>query len=293
MEILNTDTPQPVADYPCNTGEAPLWHPEERKVYWSDIPNGKIYRYDPATGESATVYEGEPVGGMTLQIDGSLLLFGARGAVRVWRDGKIVKTILDEIPTERDSRFNDVNADPEGRVFCGTMSTADRKGRLYRLDPDGNLLMVVEDVGTSNGMGFTRDLKRMYHTDTRAHEIYLYDYNRATGNITNRRVFAKSKEGEGRPDGMTTDVDGNVWSARWDGSRIVRYNPEGQETLHVMFPVKKVSCLIFAGDDMTDIYATTAGGQMRDSDGILAGALFHLRIEGAQGSPKFRSRIGL
>lgn len=288
--------PEALADYACDTGENPLWHPDEKRVYWTDIPNGRLFRYDPRTGEHEVCYEGEPVGGFTVQADGNLLLFGARGAVRVWRDG-LLKTILEDIPDERGSRFNDVIADPEGRVFCGTMPPSDggRQGRLYRLDPDGTVTVVAEDVGCANGMGFTPDLTGMYFTDSSARTIYRFDYDRATGALSNRTVFATvpNAPGEGVPDGMTVDTEGNVWSARWDGWALVCYSPTGELLRRIPFPVKKVSSAVFGGDDCGTLYCTTAGGHQKETDGLYAGALFRLHLPGVCGVPEFRSRIGL
>ena len=283
--------PTLIADHACHTGENPLWHPDERKVYWTDIPAGTIFRYDPATGQHEVCYDGDVVGGFTLQADGALLLFMARGAVKTWRDGAMA-TLLDEIPDEVDNRFNDVIADPAGRVYCGVMSTPTRAGRLYRLDPDGTLTVMIEDVGTANGMGFTLDRRHMYFTDSRRGEISLFDYDQATGDLMNRRLFVKVPEGGGHPDGMTVDAEGCVWSARWDGGEMVRHAPDGSVDRRVAFPAKKVSSLIFGGDDYTDIYVTTAGGQNKPEEGEGAGALFHLNA-GIAGLPEFRSRIGL
>ena len=67
--------PELIADYACTTGENPLWHPLEKRLYWCDIPNGRIFRYDPASGVHERCYEGRVVGGFTIQTDGSLLLF--------------------------------------------------------------------------------------------------------------------------------------------------------------------------------------------------------------------------
>ena len=114
--------PELIADYACHTGENPLWHPTEKRLYWTDIPKGRLFRYDPAAGTHEPCYEGEAVGGFTVQADGALLLFMARGAVKTWRDSAMA-TVIEEIPDERDNRFNDVIADPAGRVFCGVMST--------------------------------------------------------------------------------------------------------------------------------------------------------------------------
>jgi sugar lactone lactonase YvrE len=283
--------PQLIADYECQTGEGPMWHPDEQRVYWCDIPAGRMFRYHPATGEHEPCYEGVPVGGFTVQADGALLLFMTRGTVKVWREGELT-TVVDEIPDERETRFNDVIADPAGRVFCGTMPTKDRLGRLYRLDPDGTLTRVLEGIGCSNGMGFTPNRKQMYYTDSRKREIYLFDYDQATGEIDNQRVFVQTPEDEGIPDGMTVDAEGYVWSARWDGGCLVRYTPHGAEERRIAFPAKKVSCVTFGGPDCTDMYVTTAGGNHKAEEGAGAGALFRLNL-GIKGVPEFRSRIGL
>ena len=280
-----------IADYQCVTGEGPLWHPDEGRLYWLDIPKGRMFRYDPSTGKHEQVYEGEPVGGFTIQADGALLLFGARGSVRTWREGKLT-TVVEELPDERSSRFNDVIADPAGRVYCGTMPTPDRLGRLYRLDADGRITRLLDGIGCSNGMGFTPDRKRMYYTDSTKREIYLFDYDQETGALTNQRLFVRTPEGEGIPDGMTVDAEGCVWSARWDGSCLVRYTPDGREAGRVTFPAKQVSCPTFGGADYGDLYVTTAGGHDKAKNGPGAGSLYRLR-PGVKGVPEFRSRIGL
>jgi D-xylonolactonase len=288
------EKPVMVADYACLTGEGPLWHPVEQRLYWVDIPAGRLFRYDPGSDHSEVFNIGAPVGGFTLQADGALLLFMARGTVRVWRDGRLAETVIPEIPDERDNRFNDVIADPAGRVFCGVMSTATRAGRLYRLDPDGTLHQILDGIGTSNGLGFSPDRRQMYYTDTRAYAIYRFDYDQSSGDISNQHVFAQvpQEPSVGRPDGLTVDSEGCVWSARWDGGRIVRYAPDGRELGEWRFPARKVSSLTFAGPDYRDIYVTTAGGDNRSTNGPGAGALFRLNC-GVKGVPEFRSRIGM
>ncbi|MDA0745232.1 MAG: SMP-30/gluconolactonase/LRE family protein [bacterium] len=281
--------PELVADYHCKTGEGPLWHPQEKRVYWCDIPAGRIFRYDPLTGHHEECYSGEQVGGFTIQEDGALLLFMERGAIQIWRDGTLTP-VVEEISDERETRFNDVIADPAGRVFCGTMPAPGRLGRLYRLDTNGTLTVVLEKIGCSNGMGFTLDHKHMYYTDSPTRNIYRFDYNAKTGALTNQQVFVQTPEGEGMPDGMTVDALGHIWSARWDGSCLVRYTPDGKEERRFQFPAKKVSSLTFGGEDYTDIYITTAGGDNKSEEGEGAGALFKLNL-GIRGVEEFSSRI--
>ena len=280
-----------VADYPCGTGENPLWHPDEQRLYWTDIPSGVLYWYDPATGEHQRCYEGRPVGGFTIQPDGDLLLFRDKGNVVTWRDGEEKQTVLDEIPDERETRFNDVFADPRGRVFCGTMPTADRKGRLYRLDRDGGYEILLEGIGTPNGMGLTLDGRGFYFTDTKAQTIWLFDYDEATGGITRQRTFASVPKDLGGPDGMTVDANGDVWSAHFRGWCLTHYAPDGSVKERIEMPAANLTSVMFAGPALDELYVTSASGDKRPDAGEHAGALFRLK-PGVKGRAEHRSRIG-
>lgn len=289
---LNGVEPELVVDVKCQTGEGPLWHTDEKVLYWVDIPAGRIYRYDPSSGKHEIVYDDRPVGGMTIQDDGSLLLFMDKGTVAVMRkDGKL-EYVIESLENELDSRFNDVIADPAGRVFCGTMSSPDHPGSLYRLDPDGSIRVVIEGTKTANGMGFTGDKKRFYFDDSGTRDISIYDYDEATGEISNKKTYLPPPPPEdGSPDGMTVDSEDYLWSARWGGWILVRLAPDGSEDTRFTFPAKNISCVTFGGDDLTDIYITSAGGHDRKENGPGAGSLFKLNL-GIAGRPEFRSKIG-
>jgi len=278
-----------IADYACEIGENPLWHSIEKRLYWCDIATGRIFRYEPATGVHEQCYQGRTVGGFTIQADGSLLLFMDRGMIAIWSEGNLIE-IVSEIPAERTSRFNDVIADPRGRVFCGTMSTDESRGRLYRLDHDGSLHLILENIECSNGMAFTLDHKGFYYTDSLAHKIYFFDYDIESGSLSNQRTFAAFGEADGMPDGATLDAEGNLWSALWDGYSIVRLLGDGKIGGQVVLPTRKVSSLTFGGDDYSHLYITTAGGNNKEENGALAGALFSLKTK-TRGLPEHFSRI--
>jgi D-xylono/L-arabinono-1,4-lactonase len=278
-----------IADYACETGENPLWHPIERRLYWCDIPNGCLFRYDPATGVHERCFEGRVIGGFTIQADGALLLFMDHGTIALWRDGSVTE-VVPEAAAERNSRFNDVIADPRGRVFCGTMSSSESKGTLYRLDLDSSLHPILGGIGCSNGMAFTLDRKGLFYTDSFAREIYLFDYNVEDGSLTNQRVFARFSEDDGLPDGCALDSAGNLWSAIWDGSCLVRLSPDGDVDGKIAVPARKASSLTFGGEGYSDMYITTAGGNTKEEDGPFAGALFRMRAQ-STGLPEFFSCI--
>lgn len=284
-----------VADTHNDTGEGPLWHPEEECLYWVDIPPGHLYRYDPAADDHERVYEtpdGSPLGGYTIEGDGALLLFTDDGRVSRFEPGDDEAEPVTQI--DADTRFNDVIADPEGRVFAGTMPGEDELGDLYRFDTDGTAELVVEDVDIANGMGFTGDLETFYFTESEARQIYVFDYDRVSGELSNQRTFLETPDGDGVPDGMTVDSEGYVWSARWDGGRVVRYDTDADAVDEIPVPARKVSSVTFGGPEYTDLYLTTAlDGGDRSAEGEGAGALFRYPDVGVEGVPEFRSGLSL
>ena len=278
--------PEPVANYHCHTGENPLWDEREQRVYWVDIPPGKLYRADAAGAHELFFRGPEPIGGFTLQEDGSLLLFEVDGFSRLSKDGVRTRLVSGVDPDME--RFNDVIADPEGRVFAGTIGRDDRRGGLYRVDRGGRVTRLFQGTGISNGMGFTTDLKRFYWTCSTTRRIYRFDYGRASGELSRRTLWYEAPEGEGTPDGMAVDEKGDVWTARWDGFALLRLSPEGERLEKIAFPVGKVSSAAFGGERLDTLYVTTAGGAP-DAD-TADGTLYRVRV-GVPGRPEFRSRI--
>ena len=295
---MQTDNPRILINCNDSNAENPLWHPQHQYLYWTDIPCGEMFCYYPHTDTYKQIYSGEPVGGFTIQADGSLLLFKNRGTVEIWNEGKIT-TVIDSIPNAENTRFNDAIADPEGRVYSGIIATKDTAGKLYRINLDGSYDVVAEDLLLPNGMGFNKDYTHLYFTDSEAGTIYRFNYDRATGDLSDRQVFIKIPKSEGVPDGMTVDNEDYIWSARWDGGHLYRYSPDGEEVLRIPFPTEKVSCVTFGGENYDRMFVSTA----RNGDSCVsiqrkwlqdnpAGDIFHLQT-GVKGRPELLSKICL
>jgi len=297
------DEPSILVDIECTTGEGPLWHPDEGVLYWCDIPEGRLYRYDPASDEHTLVYEDEAerLGGFTIQRDGSLLLFQEAGAVRRFNtESGVITTIVSPDPDRFHERFNDVVADPEGRVFAGIMPDTDRglSGQLYRLDADGTFELVVEACILPNGMGFTPDASAIYFVDTCEVDpaepgyVYRYDYDRDTGAVSDPTVFYEADGVEGFPDGLTVDSKGHVWVAFWEGHALRRFRPDGTLDATVRFGPRKVSSITFGPDTYDTAYVTTACQEGRAAEGDGAGSVYTFD-PGVTGRAEFRSAVQL
>lgn len=280
----------PLVNEHCEVGENPYWNPDDRCVYWTDIPRGKLFRYDPVTGQHTTIYQGEPVGGFTLQADGSWLLFRVCDIARLTSDGN-VSVVLPFVDGTA-QRFNDVFADPEGRVYAGTMGVTPEVGGLYRVDTDGTITKLFAGTRTANGMGLTPDLAHLYWTDTTNKRIYRFRYDRQTGELSDRALFYQAEEAEGSPDGLTVDTEGYIWSARFRGGTIRQHDPkDGRIVQTLTFPVPKISSLCFGGPDRAIAYVTTAGGTDEGKENAEDGTLYQVTGLGVQGRDEFRSRV--
>lgn len=278
-----------IANYHCACGENPYWEPKTGRFYWTDIPQGRLFCYDTGTGKHEVIYRGEQVGGFTVQADGKLLLFRVEDVALLHEDGSTQTLIRYTNPGM--ARFNDVFADPEGRVFAGTIGRSNESGGLYRVDLDGSVTELFLGTQCANGMGFSPDLQTMYWTCSTTRRIFAFDYDRATGTLGNRRVLVQVPEGEGVPDGMTVDTEGNLWSARWGGYGIFVYSPAGDLLRKIDLPVEKTSSCIFGGPNLDELWVTTAGGKPDQPADTQDGALFRITQPGARGATEYRSRI--
>jgi sugar lactone lactonase YvrE len=270
----------------CELGENPLWDGNSGCLFWTDIPAGKLHRLHVASGRHEVIYQDSKVGGFTFQEDGDLLLFRVEDIAVLHRDGS-VETVrpFDDAGAER---FNDVIADPEGRVYAGTIGCTDQSGGLYRLELDRTLTLIHRGTGVSNGMAFSPDLHTFYWTCSTTRKIHAYDYDRAGGALSNDRVIYAAPIEEGTPDGMTVDSVGHLWSARWNGSAVIEHAPDGRVISRHAFPAAKVTSLCLGGEQLDEFFVTTAGGWPNATGPD--GNLFRFPAP-HPGRPEFRSRI--
>jgi sugar lactone lactonase YvrE len=279
---------QVIANYHCSLGECPLWHPTDSCLYWTDIDNAEIFQYNPVTQVQQRIHIGRKVGGFTFEKDGGLLLFLDRGSIALLHNGTL-RELYAGTPATQSTRFNDVIADPLGRVFCGLMPDDRTTGRLLRLDPDGAMHTLLDGLGCPNGMAFSLDRRTFFFTDSTHRTIYSFDYDELNGTLSNQRIFLEFNRSEGLPDGLTIDTEGNLWSAFWDGRQIAKISPDGKILQRIAMPTEKITSLAFGGASLDQLYVTSAGGSHTDDGDVLAGALFGLP-SGTSGKPEYLSR---
>lgn len=283
-------TPQLEINLKNNIGEGALWHLKKKCLYWIDIPNGQIFQYFPKSKLLKSWKYDFQIGGFSINNDGKLLLFMQEGRISLWDDGKF-EDIIKSLPYVKNNRFNDVIADPVGRVFCGIMSTKEKKGSLFRLNLDNSLTIVIEKTGTSNGMGFNKNQTKFYFCDSMDCTVSEFDYDKSTGDIFNRKIiFVTDFDTMGRPDGMCVDIQDNLWIALWKGWGIIKINSKGKLLKKIKMPVRKVTNVCFAGENYNDMYINSAGYENKKLNGDLSGSLFKIKSF-FSGKKEFLSKI--
>lgn len=274
-----------VLDVKADLGEGPSWDAEKRLLYWVNIMAGEVHIYDPAQGTDRTIAVGSPVGAVVPGKGNLVYVVTQQGYHSLDIETEKLTLIADPEPELANNRFNDGKCDPEGRYWAGTMSLTGEQGTgsFYCLDPKTGVRKLFSDVSCSNGIAWSPDYRTMYYIDSPTLQVVAFDYDRATGSISGKRVVVQLGEGEGVPDGMTSDAAGNLWVAQWGGYQVSHWNPATGEKLgSIAMPAANASSCCFGGDDLRDLYITSA--RTDNSEDVLAkyphsGGLFRIRLD--------------
>ena len=274
-------------------GESPVWDWRDGVLYFVDSTAHAIFRYDPRSGD---IGRWEVAGGYL----GALALRAGGGAVLSMDDGfhafdfeTGAASAIAEPEAGRDELcFNDGKVDRQGRFIAGSMHSgaSEPVGALYRLDAELGCTRLDGGYICSNGPCWSPDGGTLYVSDSYADAIFAYDYDTATGDATNRRVFHSTAGSGAVPDGGTVDAEGHVWSVQFGAGSIHRIAPDGAVERVVELPVKWVASITFGGDDHDVLYVTTIGGedQGERDPSPEAGGLFAIHGLGVAGLPEPR-----
>lgn len=241
-------------------GEGPMWHRKTRRLYWVDATNNSYLVLDPSSGKVMRHEVGRFAISIAFCEDGRLLL-ASDIELAYWEPDSGTIEHIAAAPFDTGAvRFNDGKVDPAGRYFVGAMHRVEDQalGGLYRLAAGGDFSQVEWNIITSNGLGWSPDERKFYYTDSIRKAIYSYDYDRESGAIANRAVLIDSQDDAGVPDGLTVDAEGCIWTARFNGWNVTRYDPQGRKMIELKMPVAKPTSCAFGGQDLTDLYVTTA-----------------------------------
>jgi sugar lactone lactonase YvrE len=270
-------------------GEGVVWHAAHQAAYWTDINRFLIHRFTPVDKCVRTWCFDEPVTALILTDRDDTLAVVLGSSVILWEPHSDRRSAaIFQIDGWPRVRLNDARADPRGSLWMGSMrnnvnadgsssAVGGRDGVLYRLDPDSTVTRCCSDIGIANTLAWSPDERRFYFGDTLQNVVWVYDYDSASGSISNQRAFLEDFH-RGLPDGSAVDAEGYLWNCRYGGGCIVRVAPGGEIERVIDMPAQNITTCTFGGADAKTLYITTARAEAPGCD-RLAGGLFAMRTE--------------
>jgi sugar lactone lactonase YvrE len=265
-------------------GEGPLYDAASERLYWLDMYDPTIFRFDFRSGRLSSYLQEEMVTALALTPEG--MLVAAQSGLWLAHPDTLRRIRYLGHPEAHiaSNRFNDGKCDGSGRFWVNTIDLefGAGAGALYRREADGSFATVETGLTLPNGLGWSPDNRTMYLAETRERAIYAYDFSRDTGQISNRRVLVSLPvDAGGAPDGMAVDGDGNIWVALFDGWRVSQFSPEGCLLREVVLPVPRPTSCAIGGADGRTLFVTSA--RIRVSESMLqeaphSGAVFAIAV---------------
>ena len=275
-------TPECVWALGAELGEGPLWSARDEALWFVDIKQKRIHRYEPITGNKQS-FDAPAAPGFLVPLPDGQFIAGLKTGLHTFNPLTGRFTLRHTVePHQPDNRLNDGAVDPSGHLWFGSMHDAEEHptGSLHRLE-DGGPREVDPGYVITNGPAFSPDGRTLYHTDTLQRVIHAFDCT-PDGLLSNKRVFVTIEDGAGHPDGPTVDSEGCLWTGLFGGWSVRRYSPRGEFLMDVRFPCANVTKIAFGSSELRTGFVTTAWkGLDRQARAAqpLAGGLFRFRVD--------------
>jgi sugar lactone lactonase YvrE len=252
MEISKLDLPK------CKVGEGPVWDVAEQALYYIDIVEKAVFRWDPVSCDLKRWNVPDIVGSMALREGGGAIVALGTGVHTLDFETGLVEphALLD--PPDPGVQLADGKVDRAGRFVFGTSHRTMQEacGGLYSLER-GSLSKLDGDIHLGNGPCWSLDNRTLYHADSLRHLIYSYDYDLETGHASGRRAFFDSSPWGPIPDGATVDSEGNIWTAICEGGVVLCLSPAGRVVREIAFPTRIPASVMFFGPELDRLFVPT------------------------------------
>ena len=180
---------EPVGKTRAMLGEGPCWHEDLKALLWVDIMGSSLHQYDPQDGsESSCKVPGNP--GCVVGCSNHSLLAAVNNSLYLLDGFSGEREVFAGVEPNPRLRFNDGKCDSLGRLWVGTMDRDEKKpiGSLYKISGTTAPVPALPGITVSNGMGWSPDDREMYYIDSPRRCIWVLDFDRERGVISNRRT---------------------------------------------------------------------------------------------------------
>jgi sugar lactone lactonase YvrE len=224
--------------------EAPKWH--EGRLWVSDVFDHKVFALS-ATGDCEYFVQipNRP-SGLGFLSDGSLIIVSARDSKLLRFDGVELNEYSD-LSNHAAGWLNDFAIDAQDRIYVGNFGydfvagEARRTTSLHRVDPDGTIETVAEQVDFPNGSVIINEGRTLIVAETWEARLTAFDLS-LSGKLSNRRLYADL--GKRQPDGICADAEGAIWAGIYNTGEFVRVLDGGEITHYVKFDGFGISCTL-------------------------------------------------
>jgi sugar lactone lactonase YvrE len=265
--MRETATARLVLDVRAEAGESPWWSAAEQCLYWVDIHQRRVHRFDPVSGVDREWTTPDLVTFVaTCSGGGHVVALSDRVCHVDFHTGEYRTIARPRLPPG--GRLNDGAVDPRGRLLIGAMTASEAprgEAALFRIERDASCTLLLDGFRTVNGLAFAPDGRTLYVSDSHpeVRTIWACTYDPVDGAASSRRVFAKTHELPGRPDGGCVDAEGSYWMAAVDGGCLLRFGPSGEVLTSLVVPVEKPSKAAFGGSNLDLLFITSLRRNLR------------------------------
>ncbi len=254
--------------------EGPIWHPYEKWLVFSDMPEDRMYIRQPGGDIESFRRPSNKANGNTLDREGRIVTceHATSRVTRLDHDGSITVIATHYQGKELNSP-NDIVVATGGAIYFTdpTYGRMEYYGVLrepelgfqgvYRVDPDGSrLTLLVDDFVQPNGLCFSLDESRLFVNDTERQHIRVFSVT-SSGELTGGAVWAETTgDAPGAPDGMKIDSCGNVYCCGPGGIHV--FDPSGN-VLGVIRTPEPCANFTFGDEDLKSLYITASSLLLR------------------------------
>lgn len=259
--MIQTNNVNLLLDCKNNLGEGPVWDYTKQELTWVDFDKGKIFKYNPSSGQHSFIsVKGRVM--VSVPTDKGNMIMAIDKKIKIVNP--VCNSILKEIYTDSDyqnNRLNDGKCDALGRLWIGTMNNNGKlpEGNLYKINPDLSSEIMDNNFTIPNGIAWNKDNSKMYMVDSALRVIYQYDFNLQNGKISNKKILIETDPALGLPDGMSIDTDGNLWIAFWKGKCIGCVDSHtGKLLKKIKTPCAVPTSCCFGGENLSTLFITSS-----------------------------------
>lgn len=243
----------------CWIGEGPVWNERQQRLYFVNPGENEVCFVDANGDNGGCIPMPERVSSLAFDRDGNMIVSMPHGVFRFDANAGLIDLYDPHIT--RISHANDGKVGPDGCFYVGTQSAkrlgiSDAvDGKLYRITPDGTARILLDNLLLSNGMDWSPDGTKFYHTDSDTHRIKEYEFDKTDGSIafTGREVELLGV------DGFSVDSQGRIWAACWGQGHIACIDPQTMTVIRSLTtPCRIPTSCCFGGADLQELFITSA-----------------------------------